>query len=167
MRKKAYGFSGLQIRDRHLVPKHELEAVVHKYWRENLQKTHRYGGMYVERTRFADTLISPVLRKILKQIVPGDIVVFYSPYMFRTLEVLHRCMGRIHSYGAAVVFLNAPGGVIRTDTPEGMLLFEHIGVSVELAGGLLLMNRQLSAASIAMKYGTVLRKTYHAPKGLK
>lgn len=68
--------------------------------------------------------------KLLADLQSGDMVVAWRPdRMFRSLIDTHRVMTQIHDRGASVLTVE---GDMRTDTPQGRILFQMLGMFAEI-----------------------------------
>lgn len=68
--------------------------------------------------------------KLLADLQPGDMVVAWRPdRLFRSLIDTHRVMTMIHNSGASVMTVE---GNMRTDTPQGRIMFQMLGMFAEI-----------------------------------
>ena len=68
--------------------------------------------------------------KLLTDLQPGDMVIAWRPdRLFRSLIDTHRVMTQIHDKGASVMTVE---GNMRTDTPQGRIMFQMLGMFAEI-----------------------------------
>jgi len=68
--------------------------------------------------------------KLLSDLQPGDMVIAWRPdRLFRSLIDTHRVMTQIHDKGASVMTVE---GNMRTDTPQGRIMFQMLGMFAEI-----------------------------------